>query len=84
MPLYYGSEEVFRIFNRDALIWLDPKNPQPAFARIIELEKNPHAYLKMKSQKLLAVGALQKYFSWTRDVGGGELQSRIRQLVDAS
>ena len=37
VPIYYGTTEVFKLFNKDAFIYYDIANPQPALDRILYL-----------------------------------------------
>ena len=63
VPVYYGTEEVFDIFNRDAFIYYDVKNPEKAVAKIKFLEQNPDEYDKMLNQPILNTGSYDRYFS---------------------
>jgi len=83
VPIYYGTEEVFDIFNRNAFIYYDVTNPRPALERIAYLEKNRTAYDLMLKAPILANGSqtIEKYFSWSDEVGGGQLKWKVRQLL---
>ena len=63
IPVYYGTEEVFDIFNRNAFIYYDVKRPEKAIARIKYLEENPDEYEKMLNEPILNDGSYEKYFS---------------------
>ena len=78
IPVYYGSQTVFDIFNREAFVFLDPNNPLEAIARIRELEENPREYRRMRNLPMLADGerTFQKYFNYD-----GELRDRIRAMM---
>ena len=81
IPIYYGSQTVFDIFNRDAFVFVDVKNPAEAMGRIRELEENPRKYRKMRNQPMLADGqrTIEKYFSYD-----GQLRDRIRSMMGLS
>mmetsp|Transcript_30511 Transcript_30511/g.62331 ORF Transcript_30511/g.62331 Transcript_30511/m.62331 type:complete len:485 (+) Transcript_30511:53-1507(+) len=83
VPIYYGTVEIFDIFNKEAFIYYNITDPQPALDRISYLESNPDAYEKMLGQPILADGerTVEKYFSWSDDVGGGKLKKRIRIMM---
>jgi len=82
VPIYWGTEEVFNVFNKDAFIYYDTKNPQPALDQIAELEMNDKKYYEMMSKPILASPeALEKYFSLDNDVGNGVLKNRIRGML---
>ena len=81
VPIYYGTTDVFKLFNKDAFIYYDIHDPQPALDRIAYLETNRTAYAEVLAQPILAGGALEEYFSLSDDVGGGKLKQRIRAMV---
>ena len=81
IPIYYGTTEVFKLFNKDAFIYYDIHDPQAALDRILYLETNRSAYAEVLAQPMLAEGALEEYFSLSDDVGGGKLKQRIRDMV---
>ena len=83
VPIYYGTTDVFDIFNERAFIYYDVENPQPALDRIAYLEKNRTAYLEVISQPILKDGeqTLEKYFSLSDEIGGGKLKQRIRAIL---
>ena len=54
IPVYYGSEEVFEIFNREAFIFCRSRDDFDATVqRIIELDNNDEKYLEMINQPIL-------------------------------
>ena len=81
IPIYYGSQTVFDIFNRDAFVFVDVKNPVEAMGKIRQLEENPKEYRKMRNQPMLADGerTIEKYFSYD-----GHLRERIRSMMGLS
>ncbi len=86
IPVYYGSTDVFKLFNKNAFIYYDIHNPQPALDRIRYLEMNLTAYAEVVARPILANGeqTLEEYFSLSDDVGGGKLKQRIRDMVVGS
>lgn len=81
IPIFYGTTDVFKLFNKDAFIYYDIDDPQPALHRILYLETNRTAYAEVLAQPILADGALEEYFSLSDDVGRGKLKRRIRDMV---
>jgi hypothetical protein len=82
IPVYWGTVEVFDVFNRDAFIFYDANNPQRALDQLHYLESNRTAYAEMQARPYLAQGAetVKKYFSYTDNVAGG-LKQRIRKML---
>jgi Glycosyltransferase family 10 (fucosyltransferase) C-term len=84
VPIYYGTTEVFDIFNKDAFIYYDIHNPEHALEQIRYMEiENRTAYDEMLSQPILANGraTVERYFSLQDDIGGGKLIRRIRAML---
>jgi hypothetical protein len=83
IPIYYGTPEIFEMFNKDAFIYYDIKNPQPSLDKILYLETNQTAYAEVLAQPILANGekTLEDYFSLSKDIGGGKLIQKIREMV---
>jgi hypothetical protein len=83
IPIYYGSEEVLDIFNENAFIYVDINDSQPGLDRIAYLESNRTAYDEMFHHPILAHGeqTIEKYFSWSDQVGGGRLKWEIRTML---
>jgi len=87
VPIYYGTQEIFDIFNSQAFIYYDIDSPQDALDRIAYLENNETAYMDMlKNQPILKNGTLtiKDYFSFSDDLGGGHLKKRIRNMMGIS
>lgn len=81
IPIWYGSKEVFKMFNKNAFIYFDVNSPTDALDRIKDLEKDPKKYQKMLNAPILAGDAdetIQNYFSYSDDIGGGFLKKEIR------
>jgi len=72
IPIYYGTRDVFKVFNKHAFVFYDINDPRPALALIRELETDPAAYEHMRAQPVFVPGAVRKYLDL-----GGELRKRI-------
>lgn len=83
IPIYYGSTEVFGIFNPKAFIYYDITYPDAALELISSLERNPDAYEKMINEPILANGqrTIEKYFSFEDTIGDGALKQRVRKKL---
>ena len=53
IPIWYGTPDVFKVFNRDAIVFWDPDNPQVALDRVRYLESNRTAYDEIWAQPVL-------------------------------
>ena len=83
VPIWYGSKEIFDIFNKEAFIYYDIYNPEPSIARVRELETNKTAYDEIVMQPILANGeeTIEKYFSYNDDLGGGKLIKKLHRMM---
>lgn len=83
VPIWYGTREVFRVFNHKAFVYYDPVYAQTALDKVAYLESNRTAYEDMLQQSILADGVRtqEKYFSFRDDIASGLLKRRIRRLV---
>jgi len=79
VPIYYGTEDVFQVFNRAAFIYFDAKNPESTFEQVLFLLQNESEYERVLSQPILAEGAYERFFSL---YGRGFLSGAIRDLLD--
>ena len=82
IPIYWGTDQIFDLFNRDAFIFYDIDNPQKAIDEIQYLQSNATAYLeKLKAQPILRniTFAQEEIFSLTDSIGNGKLKRLIRQ-----
>ena len=79
IPVYYGTTNIFKLFNKEAFIFYDIKNPQEAVQRIMFLNSHPQEYDAMMKKPILAEGALEKYFSLNGDLG-----RRIREMLSTN
>ena len=86
IPIYYGTQEVFDIFNPRAFVYYDPGRPQQALAQIVHLETNQTAYDEVMKEPILAHGydTIDRYFSLQDGIGRGSfLKQKIRDMVCA-
>eukprot|EP00592_Proboscia_alata_P001354 CAMPEP_0194375390 /NCGR_PEP_ID=MMETSP0174-20130528/23894_1 /TAXON_ID=216777 /ORGANISM="Proboscia alata, Strain PI-D3" /LENGTH=409 /DNA_ID=CAMNT_0039155549 /DNA_START=20 /DNA_END=1249 /DNA_ORIENTATION=- len=84
IPIWFGTTNIFQIFNREAFIFYDIHNPQPALDQIKYLESNRTAYTEMLTkQPILADGArtIERFFSFNDSVGKGFMKKRIRSMM---
>lgn len=84
IPVYFGTREVFEIFNPRAFVFYDISNPQPALDLVAHLEANRTAYLSMLHEPIVAHGdeTIARYFSLHEDdPGAGRLKWAIRELI---
>jgi hypothetical protein len=83
IPIYFGTEQVFELFNSKAFIWYDINNPQEALDRVAYLESNVTAYKEMFHEPILAHGeeTIARYFSFRDSEGGGRLKWAIRERI---
>ena len=86
IPIYWGTQDVFKVFNREAFIFWDPDHPELALERLAYLEANPDAYKEMQARPYLAHGAesVLEYFSYSSDVGEGWMQKRIFSMLSGT
>jgi len=83
IPIYYGSNEVFDIFNREAFVYYDVENPAEAIERVRHLATDEDAYQEVMDQPILANGqkTINEYFSFGDDMGDGSLKRRIHKMM---
>ena len=80
LPIYWGTEEVFEIFNERAFLYYEPGI---TIKEISYLELNSTAYKERASAPILAHGntTVWKYLSLQDRIGGGILKKRIRTML---
>ena len=54
VPIYYGTEDVFQLFNIKAFVYYDIENPKPAMDRVRYLNENRSAYNEVLAEPVLA------------------------------
>lgn len=81
--IYYGTTEIFDIFNPKSFIYYDIKNPQDALDEISRLENNSSAYDEVMAEPILLEGneTIQKYFSLSDEmIPNARLKKRLREM----
>ena len=78
VPIYYGTEDVFKIFNRKAFIFYDAANPTATLEEVSRLLQDDAAYDKIASQPILAEGAYDKFFAF---LPRGQTVAEIREFL---
>lgn len=81
IPIYYGTHDIFKLFNHNSFIFYDIHNPHAAISRIKYLEDHPEEYIKMAQLPVFAPGSLETYFSVYSHIGNGHLHNVIRKAV---
>ena len=83
IPIYYGTSEIFDLFNKESFIFYNISDPTPALEKVAYLENNPVAYDAMMGQPILANGekTIEDYFSFSDDTGNGKLKTKIRSML---
>lgn len=77
IPIYYGTKEIFDIFNPFSLIYYDIENPQSALEKITYLETNEKAF-----QMVLKEPVLKNSTSYHDFISlNGSLKKRVRDMV---
>ena len=83
LPIYWGTKEVFDVFNRDAFLFYEPGQTK-SLEELVSLEQNNATkYYERLAAPILANGnqTIRDYFSLADDIGGGHLKQRIRTML---
>lgn len=84
IPIYYGTEEVFDLFNPESFVFYDINNPESALEKMRLLEESPEAYHKVLERPILRDRSvtIERFFSLS-DIAPGNpvLKSRIRTMM---
>lgn len=83
IPVYYGTTDIFKIFNKNAFVYYDVNNPAAAIEKVFYLNQNETAYKQVATELVLAPGA-ERHFSITPNIGNGILYHRIRNMLAAN
>jgi len=83
IPVYWGPELIFDLFNSKSFIFYNISNPQPSLDQVRELESDVEKYNAMLAEPIAANGdkTIEKYFSFDDNVGGGALKKKIRKML---
>jgi len=86
IPIYYGSTGIFDIFNEKAFIFYNISDAQPALGKVKALENDKELYEQMLREPIAAHGnsTIEKYFSFSDEVGNGVLKQIIREKLGIS
>ena len=84
LPIYWGTREVFEIFNKDAFIFYNFDNPAETLNEIRYLEQNETAYRERLAAPILRNGSqtIDDFFSLSDEIGNGSLKRKIRKMLD--
>uniref|UniRef100_A0A7S1Z8D4 Fucosyltransferase n=1 Tax=Ditylum brightwellii TaxID=49249 RepID=A0A7S1Z8D4_9STRA len=79
VPIWYGTHDIFDIFNEKAFIYYDVEEPEAALEQIHYLDTNPDAYEAVLNEPILKNGqeTIDEYFSFM----DGKLRDRIRSTI---
>lgn len=82
IPIYYGPEAIFDIFNSKAFVFYNISNPQPALDQVKSMEENKLLYEQMLEEPIVANGedTIQNYFSFDDTIGNGLLKKKLRGI----
>lgn len=82
IPIYYGTKQIFQIFNSKAFVFYEPEDNNN-LDQIRKLQKNPDLYDRMLREPIFAEGneTIRKYFSFSDSYGDGYLRKKIRSRV---
>jgi len=81
IPVYYGTESIFDIFNENSFVFYNISDPQSALDKIRTLESDKDAYEQMLMREPIAAhgnSTIEKYFSFDDTIGNGALKRRLR------
>jgi hypothetical protein len=80
VPVYWGTKDVFDVFNRDAFLFWNDEDPQQTIRQLQYLDSNRTAYRDMLAKPFLADGqeTVDKYFSYGV---GGALWKKVRKMM---
>jgi hypothetical protein len=83
IPVWYGDQEIFQIFNRKAFIYHDPLDPSAALDMVRRMEANQNIYDEMMNETILTNGdkTVEDYFSLADNIGRGKLKRQIRTML---
>lgn len=75
IPIYYGTEEVFEIFNPRAFVYYNASVPQKAINEVARLHRSRNDFDRMLQEDIFVPGALQRFFSFA------EVRAQIREKI---
>ena len=66
VPIYFGTEEVFDIFNRNAFVYYNTNDTQKTLEEVKNLNRDDRALSRMLAEDILTPGAREKYFNFKK------------------
>jgi len=84
VPIYYGTRDVFDVFNPKAFVYYDVENPDKALTEIVRLENDRKAYEQILREPILREGnrTIQQYFSLSESIyPNATLKQKVRNLL---
>ncbi len=83
VPIYYGTREIFEIFNHRAFVYYDPENPSKAIEQVRYLEQNRTAYEGVVKEQIFRDGeqTLSSFFSLSRNVGMETMRRKLQEKI---
>jgi hypothetical protein len=83
IPIYYGTMQIFDMFNPRSFIYWNVTHPETSLAQIRYLESNQTAFQEMLNEPILANGmdTVRELFSLRDQIEGGELKWRLRSRL---
>eukprot|EP00051_Salpingoeca_urceolata_P024997 m.444190 g.444190 ORF g.444190 m.444190 type:complete len:446 (+) comp20296_c9_seq1:161-1498(+) len=84
VPVWFGTTDALEAFNKHALIFWDPSNPQPALDEIMALDRDPEAYQRKRRQPMFVNGTqtVADYFSLAERHAGGRMRSLLLSAMN--
>jgi len=82
VPLYYGTDDIFEVFNKDAFIYLDPRKPETGLAKIKAAMEDEEVYMRYLRAPLLMPRAKEEWLSgMSWHIGGGKIMRDVRTAL---
>lgn len=83
IPIYWGTRDIFDIFNAKAFVYYNKDNPEQALQEIKLLQDDDLAYQEKVQAPILAHGneTIEKYLSLADGIGNGSLKHQIRSMM---
>lgn len=78
--IYYGTRDIFKIFNPNSFIYFDVENPEESLSQIVRLETNRSAYEMMLKQSILRDGARTVHENFV--LSNSKIKANVRRLLE--
>ena len=85
IPVYYGSEEVFSVFNREAFIYCPSRDAfEETVQRIVELDGDDEKYVEMLNKPIFNTdfdyyGHMEEYYSFLKHIFDQPIEQAYRR-----